>query len=120
MLVVFGKEVAEKLKDRMTILELDTFMQEGLNEPVTAYAVVEFSDIPMQEISQIENMTKLHNTMWEEYRAKRFSFCEQAIEHLYGKWKGTLDSFYDEFSKRLVTLKTSNLSENWDGIIYKE
>ncbi len=120
MLVVFGTEVAEKLKDRLTILELDTFMQTGLSEPVTAYAVIEFSDIPMHEITQLENMTKLHNTMWIEYKAKRFNFCEQAIEHLRGKWKGTLDSFYDEFSNRIKDLKTSNLDENWDGIIYKE
>jgi hypothetical protein len=118
MLVVFGKETANKLKDRMTILELDTFMQEGLNEPVTAYAVIEMEDIPLQELPQLENMTILHNTMWVEYRARRFNFCEQAMEHLRGKWKGTLDSFYDEFESRIQTLKKSQLDENWSGIIY--
>lgn len=119
MLVVFGKENADKLKDRMTILELDTFMQDGLPEPVTAYAVLQFEDIPLDEIPQIENMANLHNTMWVEYRARRFGFCEQAMEHLRGKWKGTLDSFYDEFSNRLKTLQESKLPENWSGIIYK-
>ena len=119
MLVVFGKENAEKLKDRMTILELDTFMQDGLIEPVTAYAVLQFEDIPLDEISQIENMANLHNTMWIEYRARRFGFCEQAMEHLRGKWKGSLDSFYDEFGSRIQKLKQSKLDENWSGIIYK-
>ena len=118
MLVVFGKETAEKLRDRMTVLELDTFMQDGLNEPVTAYAVIEVEDIPLQELPQLENMTLLHNTMWVEYRARRFNFCEQAMEHLRGKWKGTLDSFYDEFGTRINTLKVSQLDENWSGIIY--
>lgn len=104
----------------MTILELDTFMQPGLDEPVTAFAVIEVHDIPLQELPQLENMTTLHNTMWVEYRARRFSFCEQAMEHLRGKWKGTLDSFYDEFGKRIQQLKTSELDENWSGVIYKD
>lgn len=120
MLVVFGKETASRLKERMTILELDTFMQPGLDEPVTAFAVIEVHDIPLQELPQLENMTTLHNTMWVEYRARRFSFCEQAMEHLRGKWKGTLDSFYDEFGKRIQQLKTSELDENWSGVIYKD
>lgn len=120
MLVVFGKEVAEKLRDRMTVLELDTFMQDGLKEPITAYAVIEMSDIPLQEIPQMENMVTLHNTMWTEYRAKRFGFCEQALEHLRGKWKGTLDSFYIEFESRIKDLMATQLPENWTGVIYKE
>lgn len=119
MLVVFGKDSADKLKDRMTILELDTFMQDGLAEPITAYAVIEVEDIPLQELPQLENMTILHNTMWVEYRAQRFNFCEQAMEHLRGKWKGTLDSFYEEFGHRINDLKKSKLPENWSGIIYK-
>ncbi len=119
MLVVFGKETADKLKDRMTILELDTFMQPGLEEPITAYAVIEVQDIPLQDLPQLENMTLLHNTMWVEYRARRFNFCEQAMEHLRGKWKGTLDSFYEEFGTRINELKESQLPEDWSGIIYK-
>lgn len=119
MLVVFGTDKAEKLKDRMTVLELDTFMQDGLPEPVTAYAVIELEDIPIQEIPQLHNMTELHNTMWKEYRAQRFGYCEQAMEHLRGKWKGTLDSFYEEFSKRIEHLKNSKLDENWSGVIHK-
>jgi hypothetical protein len=119
MLVVFGKDSADKLRDRMTILELDTFMQDGLAEPITAYAVIEVEDIPLQELPQLENMTILHNTMWVEYRAQRFNFCEQAMEHLRGKWKGTLDSFYEELGHRINDLKKSKLPENWSGIIYK-
>lgn len=118
MLVVFGKEKADRLRDRMTILELDTFMQDGLQEPITAYAVIEVEDIPLQELPQLENMTLLHNTMWVEYHARRFGFCEQAMEHLRGKWKGSLDSFYDEFGARIQKLKQSELDENWSGIIY--
>lgn len=119
MLVVFGKETADKLKERMTVLELDTFMQPGLPNPVTAYAVLEMEDIPIQELPQLENMTLLHNTMWEEYRARRFTFCVNAMEHLRGKWSGTLDSFYDEFGARIKKLTEEELPENWSSVIYK-
>ena len=118
MLVVFKKENADVLKDKMTVLELDTFMQEGLPEPVTAYAIIEIADVSLEEIPQLENLTKIHNTMMNEYRAKRFSYCEQAMEHLRGKWKGSLDSFYDHFNSRIQQLKQADLAENWTGVIY--
>lgn len=120
MLVVFGKDAAEKLKERMTILELDTFMQQGLDEPVTAYAVIEMQDIPIQELAQLENMTILHNTMWVEYRRRNFNFCLNAMEHLYGKWNNVLDSFYDAFSKRINELQQCKLPESWSGVIYRD
>lgn len=120
MLVVFKKENADVLKDKMTVLELDTFMQDGLPEPITAYAILEVNDIPLEDIPLLDNLTRLHNDMWPEYKSKNFSFCEQAMEHLRGKWKGTLDSFYDSFSARIQVLKEKieTLPENWDGVIY--
>lgn len=120
MQVVFGKQTVEKLQDNFTILELDTFMQDGLPEPITAYAVLAMEDIPLDELTHLEHTIKLHNTMWTEYRKKRFSYCEQAMEHLRGKWKGALDSFYDEFDNRIKQLKEANIPDNWNGIVYKK
>lgn len=119
MLVVFGKENADRIRDKMTTLELDTFMQEGLKEPVTIYAIIQIEDVSLADIPQLENMTNLHNTMLVEYHAKRFGFCDQALEHLRGKWKGTLDSFYDEFGTRIKSLKESQLSDDWSGVVHK-
>lgn len=119
MLVIFDTELAESLKEKMTILELDTFMEEGLSTPVTAYAVMAVEDIPLSEIHTLENITKLHNTMLVEYRNRRFDYCNQALEHLKGKWAGKLDSFYDTFEERLVDLSSTDLDSDWNGIIYK-
>lgn len=119
MLVIFDNELAESLKDKMTILELDTFMEDGLESPVTAYAVMAVEDIPLTEISNLENIVKLHNTMLVEYRNRRFDYCNQALEHLKGKWSGKLDSFYDAFEERISALDPNTLSEDWNGIVYK-
>lgn len=117
MKVIFGKQVAEAVDDRMTILELDTFFQPGLENPVTAYAVLENTSIPVMEIPHMEKTVELHNTMMTEYRQRNWTYCEQALEHLQGKWSGELDSFYTELFERIAKLKTVKLPDDWTGIV---
>ena len=117
--VIFGKHNADAIRDQVTLLELDTFDQPGLAEPVTVYAVVEPTAIPPHEIPVLKNLVDLHNTMMLEYRKQNWSYCEQALEHLSGKWNGMLDSFYQTFASRIQELKVSNLEPNWNGIVNK-
>lgn len=117
MKVIFGKQVADSLADRMTILELDTFFQPGLVDPITAYAVLENTSVPFPEIPVIEKQRELHNTMMLEYRQRNWNYCEQALEHLLGKWGSELDSFYQELSTRIATLKQTTLPSDWTGIV---
>ena len=117
MKVIFGKQQAEQVGNRMTILELDAFFQPGLDEPITAYAVIDNTAIPLQEIPVLENFVELHNNMMLEYQKQNWNFCEQAIEHLQGRWKGELDSFYIEMTSRLVDLRQKDLPKDWNGII---
>ena len=117
MKVIFGKEVATAVDNRMTVLELDTFFQAGLENPVTAYAVLENTSIPIMEIAHMEKFIELHNTMMLEYRRQNWTYCEQALEHLQGKWGGEIDSFYTELSERIAKLKTVKLSDDWTGIV---
>jgi hypothetical protein len=117
MKVIFGKQQAEQIGNRMTVLELDTFFEPGLAEPISTYAVLDNTSIPLQEIPVLENFVELHNTMMLEYRKRNWKYCEDAIEHLQGKWKGELDSFYQSLSDRVTGLKEANLPDNWTGII---
>jgi len=117
MKVIFGKDRAEKVQDRLTILELDTFFQEGLEEPITAYAVIDAENVSIQDIPVMENHVKLHNTMMEEYRKQNWEYVEQALEHLPGRWGGSVDSFYQSLSERIQKLKTEELPESWTGVI---
>ena len=117
MKVIFGKQVAESLGDRMTILELDTFFQPGLVDAITVYAVLENTSVPFQEIPVIEKQQELHNTMMLEYRQRNWKYCEQALEHLVGKWGGELDSFYDDLAARITKLKETKLPNDWTGIV---
>jgi len=117
MKVIFGKQQAEQIGNRMTVLELDTFFEPGLAEPISTYAVLDNTSIPLQEIPVLENFVELHNTMMLEYRKRNWKYCEDAIEHLQGKWKGELDSFYQSLSDRVTGLKYANLPDNWTGVM---
>lgn len=117
MKVIFGKQQAETISDRMTVLELDTFFQPGLNEPVTAYAVLDNTVIPLQEIPVLEKFVELHNNLMAEYRKQNWNYVEHAIEHLQGRWKGELDSFYEEMIERVKRLREIDLPNDWNGIV---
>lgn len=117
MKVIFGSAQAETISNRMTVLELDTFFQPGLEQPITAYAVLENTSIPVMEIPHMEKSVELHNTMMAEYRRCNWAYCEQALEHLSGKWSGEIDSFYTELSERIAKLKTVKLPNDWNGIV---
>lgn len=119
MQVIFGKDQAESLRDKYTILELDTFREPGLEEPITAYAVIAAGDVKLDELVFLDNHTRLHNTMLLEYRKKNWSYCHQAMEHLRGLWSGQLDSFYDIFEARINDLESGRLPDDWNGIIQK-
>ena len=119
MQVVFGKNSKESLGDRFTFLELDTFYQEGLVEPLTAYAVIGAEDINLEELSTLDNFTRIHNDMLKEYKKQNWAYCHQALEHLKGRWRKNLDSFYEIFEARIKDLENTNLSADWDGIVRK-
>ena len=117
MKVIFGKTQADAVSDRMTVLELDTFFQPGLEEPVTAYAVLDNTVIPLQEIPTLGHFVDLHNNTMAEYRKQNWNYVEHAVEHLQGRWKGELDSFYEKIIERVSELKETELSDDWTGIV---
>lgn len=117
MKIIFGKNSAELADKRLTVLELDTFFQVGLEEPITAYAVMDTSNVGIHQFATLKSFTELHNQMLIEYRKQNFKYCEDALEHLTGKWGGDLDSFYEEFGKRIQTLKKEKLGKDWTGIV---
>lgn len=101
MQIVFGNEVADQLKDRYTILELETFDVEG--QQVAAYCVVPAEKINLGEMPMLENNIKLHNEFLSALRSNDQKLCTDLSEHLFGKFGGELDSFYQEILNRFET-----------------
>ena len=101
MNIILGKQAAEKLQDSYTILELETFTRQD-GSAITAYCVIE--SVPISELPILLSNIKLHENFIREYNNKNYKYCEDAVEHLLGKFNGELDSFYLEIIGRIKTV----------------
>lgn len=115
MLIIFGQEKIKEFKHKYTVLELDTIRFGDQSTPVTAYCMVE--SVPITEMADVNQYRDLHNNLMKNYRLKNWKFCEDALEHLVGKWNKELDTFYLEISNRIKEFKSAGVAESWDGII---
>lgn len=100
MNIILGNEPADRLRENYTVLELETFTKQDGGQ-ITAYCVVE--QIPLNELSMLEQNKLLHESFVREFNNKNYKFCEDAAEHLMGKFNGELDSFYLEILQRIKT-----------------
>ena len=101
MHIVMGNEVADQLRERFTVLELETFTED--DKDITAYCVIPADKIPLGEMALLDQWTDLHANLIKEYYKQNNQFCIDAIEHLMGKFSGELDSFYEEILNRIKT-----------------
>lgn len=100
MHIVYGKEQADRLKDKYTVLELDTVKVEEVNQNLTLYAVVNSESLGLIDLPQLEQWCKLHQDLIRNLKKKDKNFCLQAVEHLLGKFGGEIDSFYEHVRGR--------------------
>ena len=98
MQLIFGREAVDELRERYTVLELETFDVEG--KLLEVFCVVPAEKIALTEITQIEHNTKLHNEFVSAIKRNDQKMCNDLYIHLIGKFGGELDSFYEEILKR--------------------
>ena len=116
MNIIFGKEAADSISEKHTVLELDTITIRG-SDPIVVYCVIEH--IPLDELPKTESLKNLHTEMMANYRRRNWNFCEQALEHLVGCWNREADTFYQEIAARIAKFKEEDPGESWTGIIAK-
>jgi len=114
--VIFGSDAAAVLEKNMTVLELDTFMQDGLAEPITSYAVIE--NIPFDEMMRLEQSVRLHRGLMQEYRTQNWDYCDDALTELTGCWNHVLDDFYIIMKARVDQFRITPPSAEWDSVVY--
>ena len=102
MYIIFGKDIAEELRKRHIVLELETFADKN-GIPSTAYCVLQQESIPITEMYDIERLCRLHDGLITALKEKRYPMVLECIEHLRGSFSGELDSFYNVISARLTT-----------------
>lgn len=98
MQIIIGKENAENLKDRYTILELERLEKDGVI--IDAFCVVPAEKINLGEMIDLERNIHLHEQFVKSLKELDYDTCRDLKQHLYGKFGGELDSFYDEIMNR--------------------
>ena len=99
MNIIFGRENAEKLREKYTVLDLETLIVEG--KEIEVFCLIPAEKIALPDLPQLEQWTKLHNDFLHGYETKQYNYCRQCIEHLTGKFGGEVDTFYEEILKRI-------------------
>ena len=99
MYIIVGTERASVLRDTHTVLSLEKMIIQGVED--RAYCVVPGEVVNFMEIPQLKQHIDLHEQFVTEYEKGNYQYCRDAAEHLYGKFGGELDSFYDEILKRI-------------------
>jgi len=103
MQIIFGKENAETLREKYTVLDLETIDVEG--KPLDVYCVISAEKINLADLPQLETWVKLHHDFLNGYHTKQYDYCREAIGHLRGKFGGEVDTFYDEILRRINELE---------------
>ena len=107
------------LESKYTILELDTLKFENSNQTQTAWCVIETDKLGLSELPTLSMYKELHNNMMHNYQQRNWKYCEDALEHLMGKWGGEVDSFYIDFTSRIKQHKQADPGPDWDGTYLK-
>lgn len=117
MNIIFGKEHADKLSEKYTVLELDTICFSNNSATATAYCIVE--DMPFDEIPMLESMKLLHKDLLVKYQSRNWTTCLEIIRRLEGFWNGELDSFYADLRGRIEALLLNPPPTDWTPVIQK-
>lgn len=115
MHIILGEQNVREVSDKYVVLELDTFRTADTGELISAFCLIE--NVPIHELSQVDQYRDLHQQLIKNYRSANWKFCEDALEHLEGRWNGEVDSFYSVMSRRVQAQKHSRDSTIWDPAI---
>lgn len=111
MNIILGEDQARPLAEKYTVLTLDSFSIASNPQPIKSFCVIE--NMPITEMAQCESYRDLHENLMINYGRRNWNYCEQAIEHLMGRWNRELDSFYTNLLDRVQQHKQQEPPEDW-------
>lgn len=92
MQIVFKREIAELIRDRYTVVELETITRDA--EEIELFCVLPAEKIAFMDLTELESDLNTHGELVAAVKAKDAEKCNNLIPILRGKFGGELDSFY--------------------------
>ena len=99
MEIIFGRENAEELRKKYTILDLETVERDGISLEV--FCLIPADKIKLQDFASLAQWIQLHNDFLNGYHSRQYDYCRECIGHLMGKFGGEVDTFYEEILRRI-------------------
>ena len=93
MQLVFNRQVAEDLRNKYTVLELETVVLPD-ERKLEVFCVLPAESI-IWEMQAMEDSVSLHEQFIDAIRNNDTEACMELSEQLKGRFCGELDSFYD-------------------------
>lgn len=112
MNIILENDITEDIREKYMLVELDTFQDPEANV-TKSYAIITKDEVLLQDFHNMEQYVDLHNNLMKNYRLQNWKFCDDALEHLVGKFRGELDSFYKVMQERIDQLRDMDLPEGW-------
>jgi hypothetical protein len=98
MQIVFDKTIVAELRERYTVLELETFDVQGT--ALTAFCVVPAEKLAFTDLNTLEDQIENHNAFLTALNNKQWEFIVKSYDTLHGQFGGELDSFYSDILDR--------------------
>lgn len=103
--IIFGRANAEKLREKYTVLDLETVEKDG--HSIEVFCLIPAEKIAIADLPKLEEWVKMHNDFLAGYHNKHYDFCRQCVDYLCGKFSGEVDTFYDEIIKRIDQIEST-------------
>jgi hypothetical protein len=104
MQLIFDKNIAEQLREKYTVVELETLNIAG-HGPVTSWCVLPAEKI-ISEFAMLPLNIKTHEDLLKAITEDKTDTVLELCETLKGCFGGELDSFYEELEKRITETGT--------------
>jgi hypothetical protein len=106
MHIVLTQAVADELRAKYTVLELDTMPHP--DGPVPAFCVLPMEKIAM-EMSSLDQNVSMHEQLIDAIKTNNTKLANDLCDVLLGKFGGDLDTFYNEIKSRIEQTNSTSL-----------
>jgi|TARA_B110000240_G_C13426352_1_gene421765 hypothetical protein len=100
MNIIIGKEIAEELGKKYTVLPLETLERDG--NIIDAFCVIPGDKVNLGEMVSLDANIRLHHSFLDAYENKDNVKMNEIAGHLMGKFGGEVDTFYTELLSREI------------------
>ena len=98
MQVVFNREIAEQLRERYTVLDLETFTVK--DQTLEAFCVVPSEKLAFMDLTKLQEQTSNHAAFVEALKSQDWAKLIAMYDQVRGSFGSELDSFYGEIVSR--------------------